>query len=310
MRFPCCDDRWAELPRPQLEGIEAALLRQFIRFNIPPEPRACKIRTAVYLRELDELIARSELAREASGAIDHGDFLAGAKRLSDRAEADYAQIRRDPYSYKNWEPSSEDWRRLAICQSMWAHDSKVNEPELLVPMHKRGRGRPQTGIYWTYAAFVEMALRKLAKEGAVTEDQIEQGAAAAEAVKLMKEAVKAGQWNGDIPEATTIEVAWGKLHLDDSDRSPAPPPAVQFRLDVKDHLKRIESVADRLGMRRNLTPEFSEFAGWAAEKVRPATEMPPYVRCWWTYGLWIKNAPVAVQTTYKAILSEFYDLTS
>lgn len=311
MHFPCCCERRDGEPSGKLNPIEEAVLRQFIRFGIPPEPRECAIRRTTYLQQLSDLNKRNALPQSATGALRDGEFKAEQRRLKAEARADILRIQSDPYSYRYWVPGKNDYRRLVICQAMWAHDTRLSDPDLLFPLPKKGRGRPSTGKMWTYSQFAKMAYRKLelereeadADEQKLLDPPIEQAAVAAAAIELINESAKEGEWTGIIPEASTIEVSWKHLNVDVEGKDPPYPPAIQRLEDATAHLKSIENAADMLGMRRNLSPEYPEFARWAAAKLwveenqdpqqQPWFEHrpPAYVCCWKTHRMWLSTVP-------------------
>ena len=97
MRFPCCEYRQPPQRPRELERVEAALLRLFIRYKIPPLPRECAIRAWKYQRDLADLIDRSNLPKDKPGALTKAMFDTETARLKAKATADYRRLEADPY---------------------------------------------------------------------------------------------------------------------------------------------------------------------------------------------------------------------
>ena len=289
MRFPCCEDRKPPKPPREVERIEAALLRLFIRHKIPPRPRECAIRAWQYQRDLADLIDRSNLPLKKTGALTEAMFRVEKARLKAQATADYRRLEADPYSYRYWQPTAEDLRRLAIRQAITAHEPKPGDPDLLIPLPKRGRGRPETGVLWKYAEYAEMGIRKaeddLRKYEADNKlpagsGKVKQINAAAAAVEMMNEAAKEGEWVGILPGAETIESLWGKMFPVNPENNPPLPPDMQFYHDALAHEQEVERAVDRLGPLGRHAPAFEDFADWAFAKIAAKYRVPEHIVSW------------------------------
>jgi len=249
-------------------------------------------------------------------------------RLDSEYQSRAGELLTDPHSYRYWQPTGDDWRKLFICQAMWAHDSKHSEPALLVPRPKKARGRPKADM-WTRARFVNTARHRIASRESIPVTAVSKKAASIEAEKLIKKAARAGDWRGAIPTAATIEEAWSDLHIEDDGTSPELPAWMEPFLEGPRHLAEIERVADKLGMARNLPTDYTEFASWAFGRVDSADRLPGDLTSWadynrhldYRYGAEVLRAkgltPEQIEAEilrgtalYRDLLDEFEGLTS
>lgn len=299
MSFPCCI-------AGNIDPIEAALLRQFIRYGVAPVPRACYMREAQYMRDLHRLEVGALRRRGTSGALTESQIAAEKKRVQTAFEIDIEAMRSDPRYYCYWQPTCEDWRRLAILQAASERNGKDIEAALLPPLKQaKKRGRPKADM-WTRARFVYAARAQLIEQIAkrdeidpkkvtVTNSDVAQAAS-----KLIAAAAKKGHWDGPTLTPGTIEAAWSELHIDDENQAPEYPERMRRALDWNNHVKDIESKADRLGIAANLPnrlnenlglpAEFSVFARWAAERVNDADRLPSGLRDWGDYRQHLRKA--------------------
>ena len=316
MRFPCCEYRQPPQRPRELERVEAALLRLFIRYKIPPLPRECAIRAWKYQRDLADLIDRSNLPKDKPGALTKAMFDTETARLKAKATADYRRLEADPYSYRYWQPTAEDLRRLSIRQAITAHKPKPADPDILIPLPKKGRGRPETGALWKYAQYAEMGLRKaeddLRKFEAenklpVGKGKVKQIDAAAAAVKMMNVAAEDGKWTGIVPSEGTIEGLWRDMFPDDPKDTPPLPPDMQFYYDALEHEEEVEHAVDRLGLLGVLPPEFEDFADWAFAKVAAKVRVPTDIVSW-RQPRWLTFIGAALGNDMPSLISSWGEL--
>ncbi|HKR16615.1 hypothetical protein [Rhizorhapis sp.] len=289
--------------------IEAALLRQFIRFGIPPMPRDCVARRYQHENDLEALHERNSRPSGTNGALTVSEFEAELKRLEREFESDILRLLADPHSYRYWKPTAENWRRLAICQAMYAHKSSTAEPSLLVPLPRKGRGRPKADL-WHRAHYVYSARAILAKEKKIPVREVSQKAASEKAAKLIAEAARAGHWRGKVPSATTIEEAWSDLYIDDEQKSPDLPAWMMARRDIQDHLKRIEAAADCLGLQSQMAPDLHDFLAWLAGQITADEQLAATPSDWAEYHQQLGDLPVATQTKFQAAMEDYLKLLS
>ncbi|KXU30937.1 hypothetical protein A0J57_14040 [Sphingobium sp. 22B] len=248
------------------------------------------------------------------GAITESVFQRELKRLEDEFQADIEKLRSAPHSYRYWRPTADDWRRLAICQAMYAHESDRAESALLAPLPKKSRGRPKADM-WSRAHFVYSARALIAKQQGISARDVPQKAASEKAAALIAMAARNGDWLGCVPSAATIEEAWASLHIDEYDedgepKSPEFPAWMRTRFDIHDHLSAIERAADRLGLQNQLPADVNDFLSWADGRIHSSERFASMPRSWADYHQQLAELPSKTQEKYRTAMDDYLKLGS
>lgn len=277
-------------------------------------PRDCTARSHIHESDLAALHERRAQPQGTQGAITESVFQRELKRLEDEFQADIEKLRSAPHSYRYWRPTADDWRRLAICQAMYAHESDRAESALLAPLPKKSRGRPKADM-WSRAHFVYSARALIAKQQGIPARDVSQKAASEKAAALIEMAARHGDWRGHVPSAGTIEEAWADLHIDEWDedgepKSPEFPTWMGTRFDIHDHLSTIERAADRLGLQNQLPVDLNDFLGWASGRIDNCDRFSPVPQNWAEYHERVAELVPDEQEWYRLLMDEYLRLPS
>lgn len=284
------------------ENLTDEILREFIRLNIPPLPVDCETRQLRYNRESAELMRRKNLEKGAAEWLSDEKYQHSAEALQREFYHDVERIRRSPHAYRFWRPSPDDWRKLALGLLI------ERNPQLRPPRAEKKRGRrsgEETGALWDRAQYVARAIDALAAERGIERSAVNQSDASRRAHKLIEQAQKTGAWNHDVPLASTIEVEWHRMRID-NDQFPLPlPDWMKSHLARSGHMRTMEQAVDCLGWGSRRPINFTEFAYWADERIAPDDRLPDSVNCWESFGAHVATTSGETNESWQRLIGEF-----